>query len=105
MTFILSLLISDAFASLLLGSQLLFGAYLPEVFDYLISPCFLLLSEAFKLAGVVVTVFHLLLMVMMHLAGVAYPVQFKEVCNTILLTKGSWKNRSLVGLKVSLSAA
>ena len=79
MTFILSLLISDALASLLLGVQLLFGAYLPVVQEIYITGCVILVSEAFKLAIIVVTVLHLLVMVCIHLAGVTYPLRFKEV--------------------------
>lgn len=78
-TFILSLLISDTFASLLLGIQLLYGSYLPMVHGIEIKGCVILVTEAFKLAGLIVTVFHLLLMVMIHLAGVTYPVKSKEV--------------------------
>jgi predicted exporter len=78
-TFILSLLISDAFASLLLGIQLLFGSYLPVVHGIEVSGCLIFVAEALKLAGIIVTVFHLLVMVMIHLAGVTYPVRFKEV--------------------------
>jgi hypothetical protein len=44
-----------------------------------INVCFLLTAEAFKLIGILVTVFHLLFMVAIHLAGVVNPVRFKEV--------------------------
>ncbi|TRY70150.1 hypothetical protein TCAL_11423 [Tigriopus californicus] len=76
--FVLSLVISDAFASLLLGFQLLMGSYLPIVHGTYWNTCLLLISEGLKLAGVIVTVFHLLVMVMIHLAGVLNPVKFKE---------------------------
>ena len=78
-TFIFSLLISDTFASLLLGLLLLFGSYLPVVGGISITGCVILIAEALKLAGVIVTVFHLLLMVIMHLIGVTHPVQCKKV--------------------------
>ena len=78
-TFILSLLISDAFASLLLGIQLLFGSYLPVVHDIILGGCLMMISEALRLAGVLITVFHLFIMVSIHLGGVMYPVKFAEV--------------------------
>ena len=81
-TFIFSLLISDTFASLLLGLLLLFGSYLPVVGGISITGCVILIAEALKLAGVIVTVFHLLLMVIMHLIGVTHPVQCKKVIKT-----------------------
>ena len=78
-TFILSLLISDSFTALLLGIQLLFGAYLPVVHKIHLHGCIMTVSEAFKLAGVLVTVYHLLVMVTMHLLGVTAPISFKKV--------------------------
>ena len=77
--FILSLVISDAFASFLLGFQLMAGSYLPVVYRIQINVCFLLMAEALKLAGIVITVLHLFVMVSIHLAGVVNPVKFKEV--------------------------
>ena len=76
--FILSLVISDAFAAFLLGFQLLCGSYLYVVQGILINVCILLASEALKLVGIIVTVLHLLIMVSIHLAGVVNPVKFKE---------------------------
>ena len=61
-TFVLSLVISDAFASFLLGFQLLAGAYLPAVHGVEINECLLLAAEALKLTGILVTVLHLLVM-------------------------------------------
>ena len=100
-TFILSLVVSDAFASFLLGFQLLFGSYLPVVKGQLVltatktrhfdlsesffppikpvGVCVMLGAELLKLTGILVTVLHLLTMVAMHLAGVVNPVKFKEV--------------------------
>ena len=82
-TFILSLLISDSLTSLLLGMQLLLGAYLPVVHDVAIWEygygCIMLVCEAFKYAVFIVTVYHLLSMVVMHLAGVTAPMKFKKV--------------------------
>ena len=77
--FILSLVISDAFASFLLGFQLLTGSYLPVVYGVQVNVCFLLMAEALKLAGIVITVLHLFVMVSIHLAGVVNPLKFKEV--------------------------
>ena len=39
----------------------------------------MMISEALRLAGVLVTVFHLFIMVSIHLGGVMYPVKFAEV--------------------------
>ena len=50
-TFVLSLVFSDAFASLLLGAQLLCSSYLPAVHGVFINVCFLLACEALKLTG------------------------------------------------------
>ena len=72
-------MVSDTIASFLLGIQLLFGAYLPVVHGIQLHGCIMIVSEAFKLAGIIVTVYHLLIMVMMHLAGVTSPVKFKKV--------------------------
>ena len=77
-TFILSLLISDAFASLLLGIQLLFGSYLPVVHEIFLGGCLMMIAEALRLAGVLATVFHLLVMVSIHLGGVMVPVKFAD---------------------------
>ena len=73
-------MVSDTIASFLLGIQLLFGSYLPVVHGIQLHGCIMIVSEAFKLAGIIVTVYHLLIMVMMHLAGVTSPVKFKKVC-------------------------
>ena len=61
-TFVLSLVISDAFASFLLGFQLLTGSYLPVVHGVQVNTCLLLAAEALKLTGILVTVLHLLVM-------------------------------------------
>ncbi len=104
--FILSLVISDAFASFLLGFQLLFGSYLPVVHNVSIDVCFLLAAEALKLAGIIITVFHLLIMVSIHLAGVVNPVKFKEyltlrACRILVLLLWAIP---LVGIKVTFMA-
>lgn len=88
-TFILSLLISDSFTALLLGIQLLFGAYLPVVHKIHLHGCIMTVSEAFKLAGVLVTVYHLLVMVTMHLLGVTAPISFKKVRSKLFLFKNA----------------
>eukprot|EP00094_Tigriopus_californicus_P002916 TCALIF_02812-PA protein Name:"Protein of unknown function" AED:0.19 eAED:0.19 QI:0/0.5/0/0.66/0.5/0.66/3/0/381 len=78
MTFVFSLVVSDAFSSFLLAFQLLFASYLPIVHKITLSDCFLLLFEVLKMSGIVVTVWHLLIMVSIHLSGVVNPVKFKE---------------------------
>ncbi len=85
-TFIFSLVISDAFASFLLGFQLLTGSYLPLVAGIAVNNCLLLGAEGLKLVGIIVTVFHLLVMVTLHLGGVINPVKFKEVVTSTLWT-------------------
>ena len=45
-------------------------------------------SEALKLAVIIVTVYHLLIMVTMHLAGVTSPVKFKKVRHVFITVYG-----------------
>ena len=86
-TFILSLLVSDALASFLLGIQLLFASYLPVVHDINLGGCLMMAAEALRLAGVLATVFHLLIMVSIHLGGVMFPVKFAELM-TVKVARG-----------------
>lgn len=63
----------------MLGFQLIAGSYLPVVFGFKPNICLLLAAEALKSIVIVITVFHLLVMVSLHLAGVVDPVKFKKV--------------------------
>ena len=60
-----------------------------------ITGCVILSAEAFKLAGVIVTVFHLLLMVSMHLIGVTHPVKCKKVRMDITREMAPFRGLSL----------
>ena len=76
---ITSLVGSDMLTSLLLGGGLLFGSYLPIVFNMVFPMCFMLGKECIRLSLVLTTILHLLFMVLLHAAGVSFPVKLKIV--------------------------
>ncbi|GFS59747.1 g_PROTEIN_RECEP_F1_2 domain-containing protein [Nephila pilipes] len=75
----LSLAVADAYASLVIGVGLVVNSLLPIVYGVDMGPfsnCYVLVLEAFRLGGMVVTVFHLLALAINHYIGILRPLHY-----------------------------
>ena len=75
----ISLAMSDAYASLVLGVGFVVNSLLPIVYGInlgLYNDCYALILEAFRLAGVVVAVLHLLALAINHYVGILRPLHY-----------------------------
>ncbi|GFY55007.1 g_PROTEIN_RECEP_F1_2 domain-containing protein [Trichonephila inaurata madagascariensis] len=75
----LSLAVADAYASLVIGVGLVVNSLLPIVYGVDMGPfsnCYVLVLEAYRLGGMVVTVFHLLALAINHYIGILRPLHY-----------------------------
>ncbi|GIY94172.1 g_PROTEIN_RECEP_F1_2 domain-containing protein [Caerostris extrusa] len=75
----LSLAVADAYASMVIGVGLVVNSLLPIVYGVDMGPfsnCYVLVLEAFRLGGMVVTVFHLLALAINHYIGILRPLHY-----------------------------
>lgn len=75
--FSVSLAVSDAYASLVLGVGLLLNSLLPIGFNiHLGTYCTILVLEGFRLGGVIVSILHLLMLAVNHYLGIIRPLHY-----------------------------
>lgn len=78
----LSLAVADAYASVVLGLGFVFNTLLPIVYGInlgIYNDCYGLILEAFRLAGVVVAVLHLLALAINHYIGILRPLHYAAI--------------------------
>lgn len=78
----MALAASDCYASFIVAIGFLVNSYLPQVQHVTVSPCFVLILEAFRLGACMTSVLHLLLLAVNHYLAIASPTSHNR-----LLTK------------------
>lgn len=73
----LNLAVTDLFASLFNGLNILLNSYLPEVHDIKMGQCSMLIIEAFRCAALVASALHLLALAFVHYRGIVNPLHYR----------------------------